>query len=452
MRDGVVLVITIVLLVVLSMLAYTLTTRVSRQVHRDDYMVDYTKARYACDSAVRYALATLEDLEPELISRPNEPDFSDLFGLDDEQVDQMMAEWGLLIPEELDGMSETDMIAGMFGLGDGNDANSLMDGGMGMDMGDEYLIDPNDPNGFGPVEAADESSIRGPYGPEWPLIMEAKEFAVGDVNVSIEIEDENAKYPIGWALLGGEEISRESEASFEVFCEWMGLDASDISQLREELAVMAEMKPFTLEFKPKTEIVKSPVSTSSNTTKTPTVKSASTSSASSRSGMTRVARTRTTKKTVSIADQIARQSSDFGKLLHSAMLDRDTLARPTGLSQRRQETPLKYLGMWGTRQVNINTAPRHVLEALFTFGGDAKDVATEIIEQRRIEPFKNLDDLREGLFSYSESLEACEKYITFSSRVFTIHVKAISGTAEASSTIAITKDGKKVTRIAVLNG
>jgi len=205
MRDGVVLVITVVLLVVLSMLAYTLTTRVSRQVHRDDYMVEYTKARYGCDSAVRYAIATMESLDPQLISRPNEPDFSDLFGLDDEQVDQMLAEWGMLAPEGADGMSETDMIAAMFGLGDDNEVDLSMDPNMGIgeDMGEDYLPDANDPNSFADMEVAEEDSIRGPYGPRWPLVIESSEFAVGDVNVLSEIEDENAKYPMGWALLGG---------------------------------------------------------------------------------------------------------------------------------------------------------------------------------------------------------------------------------------------------------
>ena len=82
-RPGVVLLVTLVLLIVLATLGYTLSDRVASQRHRNQYIIDYSNARYGCDSAVKYALASLEELEPELVSRPNEPDFSDLFALDE---------------------------------------------------------------------------------------------------------------------------------------------------------------------------------------------------------------------------------------------------------------------------------------------------------------------------------------------------------------------------------
>jgi type II secretory pathway component PulK len=103
-------------------------------------------------------------------------------------------------------------------------------------------------------------------------------------------------------------------------------------------------------------------------------------------------------------------------------------------------------------KVNVNTAPRHVLEAAFTFAGDQVQIAEEIIQRRRIEPFTDIQDLRTSLFRYSDSIGKCEKYITTSSRFFTIKVTAVSGAAKASTVIAITKDGKIVKRIAVING
>jgi hypothetical protein len=60
--------------------------------------------------------------------------------------------------------------------------------------------------------------------------------------------------------------------------------------------------------------------------------------------------------------------------------------------------------------------------------------------------------LKTELFRYSNSIDKCEKYITTVSRFFTIKVTVVSGVAKASSVIAITKDGEKVTRIAVING
>jgi type II secretory pathway component PulK len=109
------------------------------------------------------------------------------------------------------------------------------------------------------------------------------------------------------------------------------------------------------------------------------------------------------------------------------------------------------MGTWGTRQVNINTAPRHVLEAAFIFGGDEVKIAEEIIQRRRIEPFTDIADLKNALSSYAGQITKCEPYITMKSSLFTIKITAISGVAKASSVIAITKEGNHVTRIAIIN-
>ena len=80
MRSGVVLLIVLVLLVLLSMLGYTVSSRVLAKRHRDNYIINYTMSRYGCDSAMKYALTNLARLPiPQLVYRPNEPDFSDLF-------------------------------------------------------------------------------------------------------------------------------------------------------------------------------------------------------------------------------------------------------------------------------------------------------------------------------------------------------------------------------------
>ena len=106
-QPGIVLIVTLVLLVVLSTLMFTLSSRMSAQRHRDKYLIDYQAARYARDSAVKYALATLNDMNtPQLIERPNEPDFSDLFMLDEEQYQEFLAAWAVLDEEQLSSDSE----------------------------------------------------------------------------------------------------------------------------------------------------------------------------------------------------------------------------------------------------------------------------------------------------------------------------------------------------------
>jgi len=109
------------------------------------------------------------------------------------------------------------------------------------------------------------------------------------------------------------------------------------------------------------------------------------------------------------------------------------------------------MGTWGTRKVNINTAPRHVLEAAFIFGGDEVKIAEEIIQRRRTESFMDIADLKKALSSYSDSITKCEPYITTKSTLYTIKITAVSGVAKASSVIAITKNRNNVTRIAIIN-
>jgi len=417
-RSGIVLMVTLVLLVVLSTLGYTLSSRIAAQRHRDFYIIDYQAARYGCDSALKYAFAVLSDINtPELVVRSEEPDFSDLFALSELEYQEFLAQWAeeqILEQDDFSVKSDLDNLLARFDSTDNNDFKNI-------DV-TAYFDDPN------------IVKVRGPYGPTWPLIAEPTELEIGTATVKIEIEDENAKYPIGWAMLDDEEIQREAQAGFETFCEWMGVDQLQVELLKEQMEQINEIRPFTLDLKPITITQKVPLETARQT--------------GPRARRTRTPRTKTTKQTIPVAAQIA----DFAKLFHSSMIDTDELARPTIISETRKESALKYIGMWGSSKVNINTAPRHVLEAAFTFGGDAKEIADEIIERRRIEPFADFEDLRKTLFRYADSLEKCEKCITTTSDFFTIKVTAVRGVARASAVIAVMKEKGKWQRIAVFSG
>lgn len=421
-RRGIVLLVTLVLLVVLATLGYTLTTRVAAQRHRNQYIIDYSNARYACDSALKYAVASLEDIQPTLISRPNEPDFSDVFTLTKTEYEELLNQWltqRALTAEgsaDNEGVADFNDIEPLDAISDANDMNDVNDVN---DIG----YDPNAVVSFGDTDSA---TIRGPYGPAWPYVVEPMEVEIGSAKVRIEIEDENAKYPIGWALLNDPGLQRQTEAGFEVFCEWMMLERDEIELLKDQLNAIGQLKPFKLQFKP----IRKTVRIRSKTQR----------------------RTRLTRKTISPADQAANQNADFARLFHSSLLDTELLARP--YMEGREESALKYLGMWASRTVNINTAPRHVLEAAFTFGSlsDAPEIAQEIIQNRRIQPFTDVDDLKNMFPAYADTIRECEQYITTASRFFTIRVTAISGVAEASAVVAITKEGNKIKEVAVISG
>ncbi len=416
--------VTLVVLVVLSTLGYTLTNRVAAQRHRQQYIMDYCKARYGCDSALKYALATLEDLQPELISRPNEPDFSDLFFLSEQEYQDLLSE------------STT-----YNGIPKKTGSNYFDSYGNTNDISDSDADEADELSRFIPIV------ISGPYGPPWPYVTEPIEFEIGSAKLRIEIEDENAKYPLGWMLLTDKNVQLEVEAGFETFCEWMRLGTNEISAMKKQLKEVSQIKPFKLEFKPISTYVK-------NDSKEESKSKQSTKKGRAAVRQQRSARQRRSRKTISVANQLARQNADFARLFHSSLIDTEMLARPTIVSESRKESALKYISRWACTKVNVNTAPRHVLEAAFTFGGlsDAPKIAEEVIQRRRVQPFADLDDLRRSLLSYSDSIKKCEDYITTTSSFFTIKVTAVSGVAKASAVAAITKEGDKVARIAVVPG
>ncbi len=422
-RGGFVLLITLVVLLVLAALGYDFASRIAANRHRDNYIIDYTIAGYARDSAMKYVLATLQDInDVEFVSRPNEPDFSDLFAMKEPEYRKVLEQWAQQI------ISNQSRFYGGTGLA----ANSPA----GLD--EETNIFTLDENSYPSYAGSDPNQlrIRGPYGPTWPFVAEPIEFEIGQAKVKIEIEDENAKYPAGWALINDAKTRREADAGLETFCEWMGYDYDRIDSLKEQFKQVGEIKPFKTEFKP--IVRREQVNPRQRVVR----------------GRRRVITGRAVFRTVTIqpAEQIIAQARDFSKLFHSSLIDTEMLAVPTIVSEDRKESALKYMGLWGTTQVNINSAPRNVLEAAFTFGGDAEKIADEIIKIRREKPFKDVEDLKKQLFRYSDSIDKCSPYITTKSNVFSIHLTAVSGAAKASAIIVVYKEGSKFQRIAVVCG
>jgi type II secretory pathway component PulK len=163
------------------------------------------------------------------------------------------------------------------------------------------------------------------------------------------------------------------------------------------------------------------------------------------------ARRPVTRNVVSPASQAEQQTADLAKLLHSSLVDVDMLSRSSIVSDSRDESAMKYLGLWATRQVNVNTAPRQVLEATLTFGSpaDAPKIADEIIRQRRFKPFASVDEVKNGMLQYSPAIEKCKAFLTTTSTVLTIKITATSGAAKSTLVAAVTKEGNKIKQIGV---
>lgn len=436
----------LVVLIVLSMLGYTISAKVSTRRQRQQFMIDYQAALYARDSAVKYALATLEDInEPNLIVRADAPDFSDTFKMSDSELKDILSEWAESITMEKAQMyiRQQNLLLG------GADANGLQDFNDINDINDfrntfRDINDLNDANIFNLTDLqgidfndANLLHIPGPYGAPWPLIAPPMEFEIGTAKVRVEIHDENAKYPLGWAMLEDPEIRREVAAGFETFCEWMDVEEPMVEDLEEQLLKLNETKKYQLNF---TEIKQ----TKREKVQVPP----------RRARTRRARRSRQTTRyrtTVTVIPDVVHYS-DFSRLFNSPAIDTETLARPTIISDERKESALKYISVWGANKVNVNSAPRQVLESAFIFGGDAKQISQSIIEQRKLRPFVDIGEIRHAIFRYSDSVDKCKEFIATRSDFFTIRVTATSGVARTAAVIAVRKINNKLEKVAVLSG
>jgi hypothetical protein len=474
---GVILLVTLVILVILSTLAYTLCVQVAARRHRDQYVIDYCIARNACTSGLKLALASMSSLQFQLISRPNEPDFSDLFALPEPQYQMLLAQTAAQLTADGNGVpgrtltepidretlkKGTRQDAGTKSPAKDKDSKnkaakkdatekalqeSAGKAALARDTND-VSKDINDVNDFGTggPSATNPNSlqVRGPYGPPWPLATERTEVEIGSAKVTIEVEDENAKYPLGWAMLADEKRKPVAVAGWTTFCEWMGYTPQEIGVLNEDLAKIGKAKPFKTEFKQETNSA-----------------AAAAAAAAARSRITRptpttastIARRTVPRKPVTVEEQIDDQNKEYARLLHSSLINRDLLARPSLASDTRKESALKYLGLWATRHVNINTAPRQVLEAALIFGSpaDAPKIAEAIIETRRLKPVSDVNELKQAVPRYAGAIDDCRTFLTTQSTVFTIRVTAVSGVARVTAVAAVTKVGDKIQPIAIIS-
>ncbi len=422
-----ILLITLVILVILSTLGYTLSVRVAARRHRDQYLIDCCVARNACVSGVKYALASMDNLDFALVSRPNEPDFSDVFALTEPEYQKLLAQMERYLAESrLADPNVGEKPVKETASGNKNrsaDTNEAGTDAPGLSAGGQKV------------------EIPGPYGSRWPLVTEPVKFEIGTAKVTIEIEDENAKYPLGWVLLADDKQREAAGVGWTTFCEWMGYSSEEIADLNRDLAAIAKAKRFKTEFKEeKTDVPVEADPRARPTRSTPKATSAA------------AARRTTGKKTVTVAEQIQQQNTEFATLFHSSLLNTALLSRPSIASDSRQESAMKYLGLWSTRHVNINTAPRNVLEAAVSFGSvmHAPKIAETIIQQRKIKPVEDVNEIKQAMLGYSDSIEKCRDYLTTVSTVFTIRVTAVSGAAQATAVAAVGKEGDKIKQIAVI--
>ncbi|HSV27372.1 MAG TPA: hypothetical protein VLH60_05715 [Sedimentisphaerales bacterium] len=423
-QPGVILILTLLVLIVLATATYQLTVKLADRRRTDDYLIYYQGARYACDSAIKYALVAIQTMDFAYAERADAPDFSDIFRMTDDQIDEELRAWA-------ERLNEPNVAEGENAESEGEQDIMSMLAELFADSDEDFLSSLAAV--FAPVDAND-LSIPGPYGPEWPLVTEPIEFEIGQATVTITIEDENAKLPLIWLTSADPQLRPVTREILRIFSGWYGLDENTANQFQEKLDEAAEIRAFTAAITPQ-----------------PHVQTVQAAPAPPATPAARAAAARAPRPPVAPLRSPARTHSDYAKIMAGSIVDAEWLTQPIIEGRDRLEYPMKYLGVWGSTQVNINTAPRHVLEAAFAFGGDADKLADYVIMQRREKPFESFDDLRTRNLAYSAQLQRSERYITTQSNFFTIRITAANGPVKCTATVAIIKQGGNITKIAAVS-
>lgn len=449
-RYGFVLLVTMIVLVVLASLTAGLAVQMSMAKRRQYYMIEYQRARYGLDSAMKYILNVLPAKNFILAEREEQPDFSDLFLMNQAEFSEFIASWAETATDEQieavlrEGASLTepvplssgDMVSGLLALfgGGSDDANDMA--ADSYDADEQLYVVELDPN---------DVVVPGPYGAPWPYVTEPIDLEIGPCKITITIEDENAKMPLSWLVTDSKQANKQAENALKTFCEWMSWDTQRLRELEatisEAMDEVHEKKAFKLN--PGPILLKS---TTTRRVKTPARTSRSRRRTSRRTS-SRTVQSTTTQQRPAVA-----HTTDFAKLFHSSLLDRELLARPLPDTGERIESPLKYLSLWGAQRVNVNTAPRHVLEAAFSLAMDSFEIpefVQQVIDQRKEKPLRKIDELKELGGLDADTMKQLNNYLTTTSTFFQIRITSRSGNARSSAVATVVKEGRNTQRLAI---
>jgi len=462
-RRGVALAITLMMLVVLGVVTAALAVRVAQVRQRQQYIMDYQKARYGLDSAMKYALTVLPEKKFTLVQRKDAPDFSDLFWLSREQYLRYLDAWAAdAEPEQLQKYLKKSETQKSDNLSKEN-SQSLFGQLLSKFMGqDEKKNEPNDLNNLdpnAPPEYVDPNQIvvPGPYGPQWPNVIEPIKLEIGECEVAVAVEDENAKMPLSWLVTSNLESNKQAKVALQTFAEWMAVDEETVASLAKELEELSKHKLFKMGYSTillPVDASPSPDSSAQQQQQPqqPNRRRSITNQASTRRRAAAQQPTQPQMQPQKKARPEVAHAADFAKLFHSSLLNTEPLAVPRMEMAFEDESPMKYLALWGSQRVNINTAPRQVLEAAFTFGGKPEEVAEAIILARKEKPVKSVAELQSTLSDYRDSIRQATPYIDVESKFFSIRVTSRCGSAKVSAIAAVIKEGKQMERLTILYG
>lgn len=444
-------------LVVLVTVTTTLAVRVAQVRQRQQYIMDYQKARYGLDSAMKYALTVLPEKKFTPIARKDAPDFSDLFWLTREQYLNYVNAWASSVEPELLAQYLKKVDDDQSDVLKQEDSRSLFSQMLSKFMEQqEQQTDPNDSNSIGLDELLENFDpnqivVPGPYGPAWPNVIEPIKLEIGECKVTIAVEDENAKMPLSWLVTDNVATNKQARVALQTFAEWMSISRETAAELTRQLEQLSQHKMFKLSY---STVVLPPEKTNTPqpAAQQPPARTVGRAGSRRRLLTPKAEQAKTQTQTQSKTRPEVAHAADFAKLFHSSLLNIEPLALPLENTAFENESAIKYLALWGNQRININTAPRQVLEAAFVFGGNPDEVAKAVILERKEKPIKSTAQLKSALPEYSSSIDRAAPYIDTESKFFTIRITSRCGRAKVSSVAAVIKEGKQMEKLIMLYG
>lgn len=450
---GFALLLAMIVLVVLASVAAGLSIQLTMAKRRQQYMVEYSRARYGLDSAMKYILSVLPTKSFKVEARPDVPDFSDLFWMTDAEYGMFIDSWAVTATDEqIEAVLKKDVQPDAQESGDEGLVSWLNS------LFGDAAQDPNaasDPNA-GIVIDPNQIDVPGPYGVPWPYVTEPIKLKIGTSEITITIEDENAKMPLSWMVTNFAKVNKQAEYSLETFGQWMQMTGAEIEELKTDLEAIHEQKMFKVN--PNPIILKpAPAAGAAQTPGQPGQFAGSRRTYTRNRPGQQPQQPQPNPAAQAGANErpASAHTTDFAKLFHSSLLNQEVLGRLLPDTGLRTESPLKYLSLWGAQRININTAPRHVLEAAFMLAGDsftAPELAQKVIEIRKEKPFAKIDELKDAGMMDTDSFNLVKDYVTVTSSFFKVRVTSHSGNASASAVATVIKEGKSMETLAILYG
>jgi len=384
-RRGFTLLLTLMMLILLAGLIVQFQLDTSLQVRAGEYRIQELQCRYAAESALVVATQLIRQKQKEireLSIKPISEDEESSPGDEEETIEEDPCQV--------------------------NDPNSV-------EEGEEYDLR----EGSEVMEEEKES-----------FLFQRETVNVGTAKVEIKIYDENSKLPIQWVLHSPIESprSKKNQPLNEL--------AKDL-QAGKPAAVLADSLVHSIE---KSVKVPPPDKYIYHRSMGRRRRGSTWRIKSSRRALTKELRHKDPEK-------YFRQTMTMYAREWKDELQNDSKYEPLLTPLQNQPGSLAdYLGVWGHKKININTASREVMMAAFAPLGFTWEMADEIVEYRQKRPFKSTGYLIK-IDSLSRSLVYPLRHLgTASSDTFTVHVRARVGRAEYKlwSNIYMNKKGQFV--------